>query len=200
MDDNYVRQGKFAEGIPQTVAMLEGLVERLEEKRSDLADDRPFWTSGGLEPVTDSRRVFLVHGHDEAARESVARLLEKLDLEVVILHEKANSGGTLIEKFEKNADVAFAVVLLTPDDFDRAQGEPAEVEEHRARQNVILELGYFIGRLGRNRVCPLYKEGVVLPGDFAGVTYVPLDDSGGWQLKLARELREAGLDVDLNRI
>lgn len=144
--------------------------------------------------------VFLVHGHDEATKEKVARFLEKIGLEVIVLHEQVNQGKTIIEKFEEYADRAgFAVILFTPDDI----GFPLGAEERkrpRARQNVLLEMGYFIGRLRRERVCVLYKGGVELPSDILGVVYHAIDDGGGWRLSLAGELKRAGFSVDLNKI
>jgi predicted nucleotide-binding protein len=97
-------------------------------------------------------------------KESVARFLEKLDLRPIILHEQPNKGRTVIEKFEAHSDVGFAVVLLTPDDVGGLASSPDKLSR-RARQNVILELGYFIGKLGRAKVCALYKEGVEIPSD-----------------------------------
>ncbi|MGA2645760.1 MAG: nucleotide-binding protein [Candidatus Sulfotelmatobacter sp.] len=146
---------------------------------------------------SDSRLVFLVHGHDDAVKESVARFLERLDLKPVILHEQPNQGKTVIEKFEAHSDVGFAVVLLTPDDVGGLASSPDKLSR-RARQNVILELGYFIGRLGRAKVCALYKEGVEIPSDIHGVLYVPYDAGNGWRLQLANEIRAAGIAVDLN--
>jgi predicted nucleotide-binding protein len=145
-----------------------------------------------------NRQVFLVHGHDEVMKQTVARYLEKLDLDPIILHEKPDKGRTIIQKFEDHADVAFAIVLLTPDDLGRLRG--ADQGELRARQNVILELGYFIGRLGRDRVCALKGGGVIEPSDLHGVLYVPFDDYGAWKLLLARELRAAQIDIDLNLV
>lgn len=147
-------------------------------------------------PKKDS--VFLVHGHDEGAREQVARFLEQLGIRPVILHEQANKGRTIIEKLERSGDIAFAVVVLTPDDVG-ASAKTADRQMARARQNVILELGYFIGLLGRERVCALHKGELELPSDFVGVAYVPLDPAGGWRLSLARELKAARYDVDLNK-
>jgi predicted nucleotide-binding protein len=151
-------------------------------------------TPAGNEETTkvepDSRKVFLVHGHDEAAKQSVARLLEKLGLQPIILHEQPNKGQTVIEKFEANSDVGFAVVLLTPDDVGRATSD--KKLKPRARQNVVLELGYFFAKLGRARVCALYK-GVELPSDVVGVIYAPYDEHDGWRVKLANEIRAAGL-------
>jgi len=142
-------------------------------------------------PKILTRKVFIVHGHDEGAREMVVRFLEKIDFEVIILHEQANRGRTVIEKVEVHGDVSFAVVLLTPDDEGcKIGGSP----QPRARQNVILELGYFIGRLGRSKVCALTKSNVEIPSDFAGVVYEPLD--GQWRNALARELEDAGFEID----
>ena len=148
---------------------------------------------------TDSRRVFVVHGHDVGARETVARYLENLGLEAVILDEQASQGRTVIEKFEEEADVAFAVVLFTPDDVGYPKGK-VEEKKPRARQNVVLELGFFIRALGRKRVCVLHKGGVEFPSDYRGVVYIELDDSGGWRQAVGKELRHAGVEVDLNRI
>jgi predicted nucleotide-binding protein len=143
--------------------------------------------------------VFIVHGHDDHTREATARFISKLGLEPIILHERANQGKTIIEKLEANADVAFAVVLLTPDDEGHAVGKPDNLQP-RARQNVVLELGYFMGALRRHRVCALHKGNLELPSDVDGVVYVPMDDGDAWHLKLAKEMKVAGLDVDLNKI
>ncbi|MEE8356570.1 MAG: nucleotide-binding protein, partial [Anaerolineales bacterium] len=106
-------------------------------------------------PPGDSKKIFIVHGRDEEAKDSLARFLEKLGLEVIILHEQPNQGRTIIEKFEDYSDVGFAVVLLTPDDIG---GRANDLELlPRARQNVVFELGFFIGALGRERVCALHK-------------------------------------------
>jgi len=105
---------------------------------------------------------------------------------------------TVIEKIERYAAVSFATVLLTPDDVGASASSPAQIRP-RVRQNVILELGYFVGRLGRNRVCALHRGPLELPSDYLGVVYVPLDDGGGWRLQLAKELREAGFEIDMNR-
>lgn len=144
-----------------------------------------------------SRRIFIVHGHDDYARETVARYLEKIGFEAVILHEQANMGRTIIEKVEAESDVGFAVVLLTPDDEGAVKGG---TPEPRARQNVILELGYFIGRLGRSRVCALKRGGVDIPSDFTGVVWTEMDNNNGWRTSLAKELAAAGYDIDWNKV
>jgi predicted nucleotide-binding protein len=106
---------------------------------------------------------------------------------------------TIIEKFEDYADVGFAVVLMTGDDRGGARDIAFEAQKLRARQNVVLELGYFLRRLGRSRVCALYVTSVEIPSDYPGGLYVLLDGGGAWRLQLARELRAAGLPVDMNR-
>jgi predicted nucleotide-binding protein len=147
-------------------------------------------------PVELTGDVFLVHGHDSGTKETVARFLERLGLNVVILHEQPGQGRTVIEKFEDHAaTAAFAVVLLTPDDV--GGGSTGKLLP-RARQNVVLELGYFLGALGRKRVCALRAEDVEEPSDLRGVLYIPIDTEGGWRLRLGSELKAAGLDVDLN--
>ncbi len=143
--------------------------------------------------------VFVVHGHSEAFKQQVARFLDAAtDLEPIILHEQANSGRTIIEKFEDHASrAAFAVVLLTGDDDGGVRGSGER--RPRARQNVVFELGFFIAALGRSKAAALYEEGVELPSDMSGILYTPLDAGGAWKLALAKELQAAGLSADLNR-
>ena len=147
-------------------------------------------------PSVASGKVFVVHGHDEGARETVARFIGKLELTPIILHEQASQGRTIVEKLERHGDVGYAVVLLTPDDVG---GSDPAILQPRARQNVILELGYFLGRLGRDRVCALYGGKLELPSDYMGVIYIPFDSGGGWRLSLAKELKAADFDVDMNK-
>ncbi len=149
--------------------------------------------------VVMSSNVFVVHGHDEGMKSSVARFLEKLGLHPIILHEQPNAGKTIIEKFETNANVSFAIVLMSPDDEGRKKNKN-ETFKDRARQNVILELGYFIGRLGRSRVCALKFGEIEIPSDVLGVLYTPYDTNGGWKLQLVKELSEAGLPLDNEKI
>jgi predicted nucleotide-binding protein len=142
-----------------------------------------------------AKKVFVVHGHEEGARETVARFLEKIELEPIILVEQLNKGRTIIEKFEDHAGAAkFAIVLLTPDDVG---GLKSADLAPRARQNVVFELGYFVGRLGRGNVCLLKKGDVEGFSDFHGVVYVDLDVGGAWKVRLARELEGGGLRIDM---
>ena len=147
--------------------------------------------------IPENQKVFVVHGHDLGLMQEVARFLEHLDLEPIILHEQTSEGLTIVEKLEKHSNVKFAVILLTPDDV-RSSAEKANFRQC-ARQNVILELGYFMGRLKRKNTCALYVEGVEIPTDYLGVVYIQLDKKGAWKLELARELNATGLDIDMNK-
>lgn len=185
------------------IGYLQGLVAK-----SEIMATRPTSGSAALDNADrlanlrtpDSRKVFVVHGHDNELKEVVARFLEHLGLQAIVLHEQPNSGRTIIEKFEVfSSDIVFAVILLTPDDVGASATEPNEIKP-RARQNVILELGYFIGRLGRTRVCALHKGGVELPSDYQGVVYIKVDSAGAWKAKLAQELVQAKLSLDLTAL
>jgi predicted nucleotide-binding protein len=183
--------------IHKGVNELRSLVERLELLDATSGDPEP-----SVRPALESRTVFVVHGRDEGLRESVARTLERLDFEPIILSEHPHQGRTLIEKFEAKAvDVGFAVVVLSADDYGRGPDDLALTEEpNRARQNVILELGYFMGKLGRSRVAALYSSGTELPTDIHGLGYIWIDEGGMWRFELARELAAAGYNVDFNRL
>lgn len=178
------------------IGYLEGLAALAEESGNSqilAKSERPL-------PLVEGRQVFIVHGHDEAAKESVARFIEKVGLKPVILHEQPNGGRTIIEKFETySKEAVFAVVLLTPDDLacEAAASPDLSQLKPRARQNVIMELGYFIGRLGRTRVCALHKGNVELPSDYQGVLYVPMDSGGAWKTKLAQEFNQSKISFDL---
>ena len=127
--------------------------------------------------------------------------MERLGYEAVILHEQPNEGRTIIEKFEKHGEAAgFAVVLLTPDDIGGPKGTTTEHLRERARQNVVAELFYFIGKLGRSRVCALKKGDIEVPSDFAGVVYTTMDSGGGWKQELAKEMHAAGMLIDFNKV
>jgi predicted nucleotide-binding protein len=172
--------------LKEDLAEQEQQVQRLQHARRPASE-------------LSTKKVFVVHGHDEAAREAIARFLEKIELEAIILHEQQDQGRTIIEKFEAYAsEVSFAVVLFTPDDLGGAASAPAQMA--RARQNVIFELGFFVGKLGRGRACLLRKGEVEIPSDLYGVIYTEMDPGDGWKLKLVRELKAAGFDFDANRM
>ena len=185
----------FNQGLDEAAGFLES---RIRDLRETVEHNHGGSQSRVVKPEPDSRKVFVVHGHDRGTKETVARFLGKLDLEPIILHEQPDKGRTIIEKFEDHAgDVQCAVVILTGDDLASPKEQP-EKREIRARQNVILELGFFVGRLGRHRTFALVEKDVTRPSDIDGVIYIPLDD-GQWRLHLVRELKAAGLDVDANQ-
>lgn len=189
------------EGFNKAIVHLRGLVYILDERLEDLNQSA---SEDAEKPVqaqqVHGRRIFVVHGHDDGARLEVEAFLRKLKFEPVVLHDQANGGRTIIEKLEKHtSDVDFAVILLTPDDEARPVGGDLPLKP-RARQNVVLELGLFYGLLGRTKVCALHKGDLELPSDFQGVLYTHLDPNGGWRISLAREMRAAGLDVDMNHV
>jgi predicted nucleotide-binding protein len=150
--------------------------------------------------LTHGAKVFIVHGRNEAKLHSVARLLTDLKLQPLVLREQPNRGRSIMEKFVEYSDVSFAVVLLTPDDAGGLLGDDPHTFRPRARQNVLLELGFFLGKLGRERVCVLCEGDIEVPSDYQGVLFVPLDDKGAWRLELARELRTVGLAIDMNAL
>lgn len=182
--------------LRRDLSRLRSILARLE-----LVEEDPSMRSASPSPTpsrTPGNEIFIVHGRNNEAKETVARFLEHLGRKPIILHEQPNKGRTIIEKFEDYSSVGYAVVLLTPDDVGAVKGQE-DVLHPRARQNVILELGYFLGVLGRSRVMPLVVEGVEVPSDLSGVVYVRMDPGGSWKLELAREMKAAGIDVDLNR-
>ena len=181
-------------GKQRAVALLQGEVDALRESLefdAPAADTDASLTRNAAPPSDD---VFIVHGHNGPAKMEVARLIERAGLHAVILHEQPNQGRTVAEKLEDHGGAAgFAVVIMTPDDVggpDRDRLQP------RARQNVVGELFWFAGKLGRSRVCALMKGKVEIPSDFAGVVYTDMDDRGAWKGELLRELAAAGYSID----
>nr|WP_319491642.1 nucleotide-binding protein [uncultured Desulfobacter sp.] len=155
--------------------------------------------NGNGNSADDLNRVFIVHGHDESAQNKAARFVEKLGFEAIILHEKPSSGRTIIEKIEHYSDVGYAIVLYTPDDVGNVKAK-AENLNVRARQNVVFEHGYLIGRLGRGKVSALVDGKLELPNDISGVVYISLDEGATWQLQLAKEMKQVGYKIDMNKL
>lgn len=146
-------------------------------------------------------KIFIVHGHDTEAKIIVARTIEKLGLEAVILHEQADNGKTIIEKLESaSADAAYAVVLYTECDVGRSKKEDESKNRYRARQNVVFEHGLFVGCLGRNRVCALVKGDIEKPSDLDGIVYITMDEAGAWKIQLCKNMKAVGIEVDLNKL
>jgi predicted nucleotide-binding protein len=171
-------------GVGKVVAVLKGAIAEVEATQEEVSMPMSDTSSG-------NSTIFLVHGHAEGRKFEVARFIEQETGEwPVILHEQADQSQTIIEKLERHGSAAgFAVVLLTADDEGKALD--AAAPSARARQNVVFEHGYFIGKLGRKRVVALYEDGVELPSDLSGILYKKL--SGNWKSDLLTELRAAGL-------
>ena len=136
--------------------------------------------------------VFIVHGRDDGVKDSVARVVsEDLGLKPIILQEQPDKGNTVIEKLERcSSNVGYAIALVTPDDIGALKDKEDDELNPRARQNVVFELGYFMGKLGRERVCLLLKDQVELPSDIGGIVYIYMDAPGAWREKLRREISE----------
>lgn len=147
----------------------------------------------------ENTKVFIVHGHDDLAKTEIARFIEKMEFEAIILHEKASVGKTIIEKIEQYSNVGFGVILYTPCDVGAEASKEPNLKP-RARQNVVFEHGFLIGKLGRANVCALVKDSVDTPNDILGVVYIKMDISGAWKMGLAKEMRESGYDIDMNRV
>ena len=192
----YEEKQAYVQGLEAAASKLESMIDEIKEYWEDDESRIAASETSFSEPET-TNEIFVVHGKDDGAKETVARFLSRLELEPVILHEQASQGRTIIEKFEQYAQVRFAVVLLTPDDLC-SPSDQSETARFRARQNVILELGFFVGKLGRQRTFALLKGDVEIPSDYDGILYTPLDDQGAWRMALVRELKGAGLDVDAN--
>ena len=145
----------------------------------------------------DLSKVFIVHGHDNLLKEEVARFIEKLGLTAIILHEQASSGNTIIEKIEEHSNVGFGIVLYTPCDLG-GKNEKNPNFHQRARQNVVFEHGFLIGKIGRENICALVKGNIEKPNDISGVIY--LQTVKEWKISLAKELRNSGYNIDMNLV
>jgi len=187
------------EFVRERLPHLDSAIQILEGQVEQIGPDQP-----ALAPAPARSTVFIVHGHDDALRQQVARWLKenlRTGLAAVLLDEQPSEGRTLIEKFEHYAaQAAYVVVLMTADDLGGTKRQPGESEatllgrlQARARQNVVFELGYFAGHLGRSHVALLYEEGVEYPSDVRGIVHIPADAGGGWKERLRTELRAAGL-------
>jgi len=197
---NYVQKGLFKKWVLTNQCMLFGLTIQgvsymetlIENSKQDSSTEQNNTTSD-----KDFTKVFIVHGRDELAKVEVARFIEKLDLQPIILNEQANLGMTIIEKIEHYSNVNFGIVLYTPCDVGSLKD--GELKP-RARQNVVFEHGYLIGKLQRQNICALVKDNVETPNDISGIVYIPMDDNKAWQFAVAKELRNAGYEIDMNKL
>ena len=188
---------EFLELVTNYRKLMDGHINDLEGIRDELPlIPEPHSAASSEQVATTGSEVFIVHGHDHGAKDTIAREVENLGLTAVILHEQPNRGRTIIEKLEELAKSAsFAIVLLTPDDLGALKDRIDDTPNPRARQNVVFELGYFIGKLGRKRVCPIYKGEIESPSDIDGIVYVHMDEGGAWRQDLTQEMESAGLPI-----
>lgn len=187
------------ESLIHNIRTLQGKMISYQAKNYPPKENATFSILSSMNIVKNNKKVFIVHGHDNEAKQELARVLEKSDFEAIILHEQPNSGKTIIEKIERYTDVGYAIVLYTECDKGRDKNVPIEQEKSRARQNVVFEHGYLIAKLGRDHVCALVKGDVETPGDISGVVYVPMDENDAWKMQLAKDMQDVGLPVDMNK-
>jgi predicted nucleotide-binding protein len=189
---------EYKDIISRQINNLESLIEKLPLIPYDTPLlDTP--VANLVKPIMNSEKVFIVHGHDSGLKNEVARFIEILGFEAIILHEQPSQGNTIIEKIEKNTDVGFAVVLYTPCDVGAAKDD-ADKLNNRARQNVVFEHGYLIAKLSRERVCALVKGQIETPGDISGVVYISKDEGDSWKIQIAKEMKAVGYNVNFNKI
>jgi len=194
--DEYNQIEERKEKLEALVHYLENAIEQLNLRVVAVPSEK-------VKPVDPKGKnaVFIVHGHAEGLREKVARLLQEQGIKPIILAEAENEGLTVIEKLEKQANiVGYAIVLLTSDDLGCSKAEAPQGMAPRARQNVILEMGFFIAKLGRERVCILREQDVNIPSDVTGVVYTDIDSGDAWKLRVGKELRHVGFSFDLNKV
>lgn len=187
----------FHKDIDSKIHRLDSIIERIELIPIAAIVNPPL-TSIAFPKEFDRNKIFVVHGQDNEAKLEVARFIEKIGFEPIILHEQASGSKTIIEKIEAYSDVGFGVVIYTPCDVGAKSSEPSELKG-RARQNVVFEHGFLIGKLGRSNVCPLVKGNLETPNDISGIVYTSMN-TANWQLELAKELRAAGYTVDMNKV
>jgi len=201
---NYKQE--FKHEVNQGLGILESVSETL---MLDLDNISNLETVDIVEQQSLSEDIFIVHGHNEEMKQSVARVLRDLGLNPIILHEQPNGGKTIIEKFESNTtQITFAVILLSADDLAASLEEINSIKgdevyqhlEKRARQNVVFEMGYFAGKLKRANVFFLLQDGVAKPGDLDGIVYTPYDSARAWRFELVKELRNAGYKVSADQV
>lgn len=201
IDDDFSNNQNDKEAWRGGISNLKNIISTMKEDIaiSESLNEESLNISTPVKMSFTTNKIFIVHGHDEEMKINVARLLEKLNLSPVILHEQPDRGRNILDKLiDESEDACFAIVLLSPDDIVLT----GDKQTTRARQNVVLELGFFLAKLGKNRVTALYKasENFELPSDFAGVLYKKYDNGESWKVELARELRASGIPVDLNRL
>lgn len=187
-EETRLSTGACRHGLQSCKAVFETYLEDMEDEKDAYTQDKTIKSEA-------MNKIFIVHGHNGELKQSVARIIEKQGIEAIILSEQANKGRTIIEKFEDYSDVGGAICLFTADDLGRAKKDSSD--NTRARQNVVLETGYFMGKLGRDHIVILADNGIEMPSDLSGVVYTNTEN---WEFNLLKELRAMGYTVDFNKL
>ena len=190
--------GELRSRIKSKISNLSKLVEKAALFPTFI-DETPGALNKNSKDGIDRNSVFIVHGHDDLAKSQTARFLQKIGLNPIILHEQPSSGKTIIEKIEEHSNVGFGLVLYTACDIGANKNQKDNLK-NRARQNVVFEHGYLMGKIGRNNVCALLKGEIEIPNDISGIVYVNMDEEDAWNLKIARELKRAGYAINLEAL
>lgn len=185
--------GEYKEQIGKLINQMKSDIERVNLIPCTA---QPLINAKSIVEEKDKRKVFIVHGHDDATINEVKIFLTNLGLTPIVLREQPNAGKTIIEKIEEYTEVGYSIVLYTPCDEGRSKTETTF--KNRARQNVVFEHGYLCAKLGRSNVCALVSGDVEIPGDMSGVVYIRMQK--GWQFEVAKELKNAHIEVDANRL
>lgn len=181
---------QLTKNVKKALSLIDSFLERI-----DLHEAR----NTAQSKDSNTRKVFIVHGHDTNVRNEVELFIRCIGYEPIILCKRADKGNTIIEKIEREAkDVCFAIVIYTS--CDLGKDKTANDLKPRARQNVVFEHGFMCAHLGRERVCALLEDGVEQPGDLQGVIYKHIDAVGAWKYQIADEMKSVGLEVDKNKI
>lgn len=194
---------EYHDEINVKISYIKTFIQKIPLLPLALEDEAPVKEGNGK---IDKKKVFIVHGHNDALKTKVARVVEQMGLKAIILHEQDDYGQTVIEKFEENAeDIGFAIILLTADDLavshadlekENKEKDYKVIYRNRARQNVIFEMGFFVGKLDRAHVFELQEDGIEEPSDLKGIIYTPVDKEDMWRFKLAKRLKAVGYEVN----
>jgi predicted nucleotide-binding protein len=166
--------------------------------RREVLRNEPPPPIGPKHPPLTGGHILLIHGRDAGAKESVLKFVGQLGLRALTLQEQPNGGRSIVEKFGELSNTQFAIILFTPDEIAVSRDKSKE-RQIRVSQHVMFEFGYVVAKLGHRRVCALYDEGVEIPSEVSGVVSIPMDFRGGWRLLVAKEFKQAGVEVDLNK-
>jgi len=181
------REGTYTDKFYKINSTFLGYFEQVIE---DIINANPELENSSPKKV-NNMTAFIIHGHDNELKVEVQLLLNNAGVNCVILHEQPDKGRSIIEKLIGETEIAgYAIALLTPDDLTNAG-------INRARQNVILEIGYFLGKLGKERIRMIVKGEVEIPSDLQGILYEKHDMKGAWKIKLLKELQAVGIYVDI---